>query len=100
MNEHRGVVNRLVWMQEAYGLTAADTVLQNAVRLRRLGVGVLLAADGRRAPGDGEAGRAQGSDYLSRAIEQYGVTTLHFVPSMLQSFPADGRRRALRPWCG
>ena len=61
MNEHRGVVNRLVWMQEAYGLTAADTVLQNAVRLRRLGVGVLLAADGRRAPGDGEAGRAQGS---------------------------------------
>ena len=35
MNEHRGVVNRLVWMQEAYGLTAADTVLQNAVRLRR-----------------------------------------------------------------
>ncbi|MEX0634239.1 hypothetical protein M8494_29020 [Serratia ureilytica] len=49
MNEHRGVVNRLVWMQEAYGLTAADTVLQNAVRLRCLGVGVLLAADGRRA---------------------------------------------------
>ena len=30
-------------------------------------------------------------DYLSRAIEQYGVTTLHFVPSMLQSFPADGQ---------
>ena len=28
-------------------------------------------------------------DYLSRAIEQYGVTTLHFVPSMLQSFLAD-----------
>ncbi|MFW2577472.1 AMP-binding protein, partial [Serratia nevei] len=28
MNEHRGVVNRLVWMQETYGLTAADTVLQ------------------------------------------------------------------------
>ncbi len=30
-------------------------------------------------------------DYLSRAIEQYGVTTLHFVPSMLQSFLADGQ---------
>ncbi|WP_154641628.1 AMP-binding protein, partial [Serratia marcescens] len=29
--------------------------------------------------------------YLSRAIEQYGVTTLHFVPSMLQSFLADGQ---------
>ena len=54
-------------------------------------MGVLLAADGRRAPGDGEAGRAQDPDYLSRAIEQYGVTTLHFVPSMLQSFLADGQ---------
>ncbi|MEX0634238.1 hypothetical protein M8494_29015 [Serratia ureilytica] len=30
-------------------------------------------------------------DYLSRAIERYGVTTLHFVPSMLQSFLADGQ---------
>ena len=28
MNEHRGVVNRLVWMQEAYGLGEEDRVLQ------------------------------------------------------------------------
>ena len=40
-------------------------------------------------------------DYLSRAIEQYGVTTLHFVPSMLQSFLADGQAaRAAARWCG
>src|SRR6202012_3744460 len=28
MNEHRAVVNRLVWMQEAYGLDGGDAVLQ------------------------------------------------------------------------
>jgi non-ribosomal peptide synthetase component F len=28
INEHRGVVNRLLWMQDAYQLTASDTVLQ------------------------------------------------------------------------
>ena len=28
MIPHRGIVNRLLWMQEAYGLTAADRVMQ------------------------------------------------------------------------
>ena len=28
MNTHRGIVNRLLWMQEAYGLTPDDRVLQ------------------------------------------------------------------------
>ena len=28
MNAHRGIVNRLLWMQEAYGLGADDPVLQ------------------------------------------------------------------------
>ena len=28
MNEHRGILNRLLWMQEAYGLGAGDAVLQ------------------------------------------------------------------------
>ncbi|WP_336947670.1 AMP-binding protein, partial [Asaia sp. HN010] len=27
-NEHRGIVNRLVWMQHAYRLDAGDVVLQ------------------------------------------------------------------------
>ena len=28
MNTHRGIVNRLLWMQDQYGLTPADRVLQ------------------------------------------------------------------------
>ena len=28
MNAHRGIVNRLLWMQDTYRLTTADVVLQ------------------------------------------------------------------------
>ena len=40
MNEHRGVVNRLVWMQEAYGLGEEDRVLQKrrSVSMCRCGI--------------------------------------------------------------
>ena len=87
MNEHRGVVNRLCWMQQAYGLTAEDRVLQktafsfdvsvweffwtllNGARL------VMARPGGHRDP-----------QYLVETIGQTGITTLHFVPSMLQMF--------------
>src|SRR4029450_12051787 len=29
MNTHKGICNRLLWMQQAYRLTPADAVLQN-----------------------------------------------------------------------
>nr|WP_320204182.1 non-ribosomal peptide synthetase [Serratia marcescens] len=92
MNEHRGVVNRLVWMQEAYGLTAADTLLQKTpfgfdVSVWEFFWPLMVGARLVMAKPEGH----KDPDYLSRAIEQYGVTTLHFVPSMLQSFLADGQ---------
>ena len=50
MIPHRGIVNRLLWMQEAYGLDGrGPRAPEDAVRLRRLGVGVLLAAPDRGA---------------------------------------------------
>ena len=43
---HRGIVNRLRWMQDRYSLDAArQGSAEDAVRVRRVGVGVLLAAD-------------------------------------------------------
>ena len=52
MNAHRGIVNRLRWMQDEYALDAADVVLQKTpFSLRRVRLGVLLAAADGRAPG-------------------------------------------------
>ncbi|MET0396796.1 MAG: amino acid adenylation domain-containing protein, partial [Longimicrobiaceae bacterium] len=87
MNAHRGIVNRLLWMQEEYRLTPADVVLQKTpfsfdVSVWELfwplisGARLVLARpDGHRDPA-----------YLSELIERDGVSTVHFVPPMLQAF--------------
>jgi amino acid adenylation domain-containing protein len=91
MNAHRGVVNRLWWMQQQYGLTAGDVVLQKTPFSFDVSVWeffwpllagarlVLARPEGHREP-----------LYLSELIERAGVTTLHFVPSMLQAFLEAG----------
>ncbi|WP_328490226.1 non-ribosomal peptide synthetase [Streptomyces zaomyceticus] len=84
---HRAVVNRLAWMQSAYGLTADDRVLQKTPSSFDVSVWeffwavtegatvVLARPDGHRDPA-----------YLAGLIAGQAVTTTHFVPSMLAAF--------------
>jgi amino acid adenylation domain-containing protein len=87
MNEHRGVVNRLLWAQEYFALDSHDVVLQKTtfcfdVSVWELlwpslvGAKLVLASPG----GQKEVG------YLKNIIAQHSITTLHFVPSMLDIF--------------
>ncbi|XXF81242.1 amino acid adenylation domain-containing protein [Myxococcaceae bacterium GXIMD 01537] len=87
MNTHRGICNRLLWMQEAYGLDASDRVLQKTpfgfdVSVWEFfwplmtGARLVLA----------KPGGHQDAAYLAELIASEGITTLHFVPSMLQAF--------------
>ena len=87
MNEHRGVVNRLVWMQSAYGLDPYDTVLQKTpfsfdVSVWEFFWTLLVGARLVMARPEGHRDPA----YLIKTIRQENVTTMHFVPSMLQVF--------------
>ncbi|PHM46118.1 Amino acid adenylation [Xenorhabdus mauleonii] len=100
MNEHRGVVNRLLWAQDTYQLTAQDKVLQKTpfsfdVSVWEFFLPLMFGAQLVMA----RPGGHKEPDYLLEEIENRGITTLHFVPSMLQSFlhyaPA-GRCRSLR----
>ncbi|MEU2101423.1 non-ribosomal peptide synthase/polyketide synthase [Nocardia sp. NPDC019255] len=87
---HRAIVNRLVWMQQTYRLSARDVVLQKTPATfdvsvweffwpLQIGATLVLAQpDGHRDPA-----------YLRRVIDEYGITTAHFVPSMLAAFLAD-----------
>ncbi|WP_354676154.1 amino acid adenylation domain-containing protein [Pseudomonas syringae] len=86
-NSHRALVNRLHWMQKAYRLDATDTVLQKTPFSFDVSVweffwplltGARLAV---ALPGD-----HRDPERLVRTIRQHQVTTLHFVPSMLQAF--------------
>src|SRR5262249_7783245 len=87
INTHRGICNRLAWMQHALPLTGDDVVLHKTpigfdVAVWELvwplvvGARLLVARPGgHRDP-----------DYLAALIARAGVTTLHFVPSMLDAF--------------
>jgi len=87
MNEHRGIVNRLFWMQDEYQLNEKDRVLQKTpfsfdVSVWEffwpLQVGARLVVC--------RPGGHRDSDYLVSLITEQQITTLHFVPSMLQIF--------------
>ncbi|SNT56748.1 non-ribosomal peptide synthase domain TIGR01720/amino acid adenylation domain-containing protein, partial [Pseudomonas delhiensis] len=89
-NRHRALTNRLCWMQEAYGLDARDTVLQKTPFSFDVSVWEFFwpLMTGARlvvaAPGD-----HRDPAKLVELINREGVTTLHFVPSMLQAFLQD-----------
>ncbi|WP_207245243.1 MULTISPECIES: AMP-binding protein, partial [unclassified Pseudomonas] len=89
MNEHRAVVNRLLWMQEQYRLDANDAVLQKTPFSFDVSVWeffwplftgarlVMARPEGHKDPA-----------YLRQLIREQGISTLHFVPSMLDVFLA------------
>jgi amino acid adenylation domain-containing protein len=87
MNEHRGIVNRLLWAQSEFQLSLADRVLQKTpfgfdVSVWEFFLPLLTGAQLVMA----RPGGHQDPDYLARLIESAGITMLHFVPSMLQAF--------------
>ncbi|MEC9375345.1 MAG: non-ribosomal peptide synthase/polyketide synthase, partial [Pseudomonadota bacterium] len=87
LNEHKGICNRLLWMQAEYKLNDQDCVLQKTPYSfdvsvweffwpLQAGAKLLLAKpEGHKDP-----------DYLAELIQEKNVTTLHFVPSMLDAF--------------
>src|SRR5260370_26542131 len=84
MNIHRGLCNRLLWMQQAYQLTASDRVLQKTPFSFDVSVweffwplitGACLVV--------AEPGGHKDSAHLVRLIKEKDITPLHFVPSIL-----------------
>ncbi|MBD2814482.1 amino acid adenylation domain-containing protein [Xenorhabdus sp. Flor] len=87
MNEHRGVVNRLLWAKDEYQLNQHDRVLQKTpfsfdVSVWEFFLPLLSGAQLVIARPDGHKDPV----YLLEEIELRGITTIHFVPSMLHSF--------------
>ena len=90
LNEHGALMNRLHWMQDAFAIGAGDRVLQKTpygfdVSVWEFfwplitGACLVLARPGGH----------QDSGYLMELIQRERITTLHFVPSMLQAFVSE-----------
>ncbi len=89
-NTHEGIVNRILWMQHAYGLNGSDRVLQKTpysfdVSVWEFFWPLLTGATLVVARPDGHKDPA----YLVDLIRQAGITTMHFVPSMMRVFLED-----------
>jgi amino acid adenylation domain-containing protein len=88
---HGAICNRLLWMQDEYGLRPGDRVLQKTPYTFDVSVWeffwpllagaklVLAAPNGHKD-----------SHYLVQLIRAEGITVCHFVPSMLRFFLGDG----------
>uniref|UniRef100_UPI000A848EE0 non-ribosomal peptide synthetase n=1 Tax=Millisia brevis TaxID=264148 RepID=UPI000A848EE0 len=90
MVSHRAIVNRIEWMQAEYGLGPTDVVLHKTpttfdVSVWELFWPFLVGARLEIARPDGH----RDPRYLHRVIRERGVTTLHFVPSMMAVFVAE-----------
>ena len=87
MNTHRGICNRLLWMQDAYALGPDDRVLQKTPFSFDVSVWEFFwpLITGARLVVARPGGHLD-SKYLVRLIAAQQITTLHFVPSMLQIF--------------
>lgn len=87
LNEHRGIVNRLLWMQDKYRLGQRDSVLQKTTFSFDVSVWEFfwpLLVGARLVMA--RPGGHRDSGYLVRTINEQTITTIHFVPSMLQLF--------------
>jgi amino acid adenylation domain-containing protein/FkbM family methyltransferase len=90
MNTHGGIRNRLLWMQDRYQLDQTDLVLQKTPISFDVSVWEFfwpLLAGAKLVMA--RPGGHQESSYLVELIQQQAITTLHFVPSMLQIFTEE-----------
>ncbi len=87
INTHLGICNRLLWMQQAYQLTAVDCILQKTPFSFDVSVWEFfwpLMTGARLIVA--KPGGHKDSAYLVNLIFEQQVTHVHFVPSMLQVF--------------
>ncbi|KTC92608.1 MULTISPECIES: non-ribosomal peptide synthetase [Legionella] len=87
MVPHRGICNRLIWMQETYELSAEDRVLQKTpytfdVSVWELFWPLMSGASLYISEPNGH----KDPYYLASIIQQQQISTIHFVPSMLKPF--------------
>jgi amino acid adenylation domain-containing protein len=87
MNTHKGIHNRITWMQQRYDLGVSDRVLQKTpysfdVSLWELFWPLLAGSELVIA----KPGGHRETSYLVDLICERRITTVHFVPSMLAAF--------------
>lgn len=103
MIDHRAIVNRLLWMRGHYGFGPEDRILQKTpitfdVSVWELFLPYLCGATLVFAP----PGAHRDPKAIAALVRGQGITTMHFVPSMLSAFldaPASEGLHLARVFC-
>ncbi|ADZ90629.1 non-ribosomal peptide synthetase [Marinomonas mediterranea] len=87
---HYAIVNRILWMQDAYPMDERDTVLQKTpcsfdVSVWEFFWSAMVGAKLMMAPPEAH----RDPQWLRQLVDKHHITTLHFVPSMLAAFVSD-----------
>lgn len=101
--EHRAIVNRLQWMADRYGFGASDSILQKTpasfdVSVWEFFLPMITGGQLVMAP----PGAHRDPDELAELVRRHGITTMHFVPSMLSALlaaPASAGLSLRRVFC-
>ncbi len=88
--EHRAIVNRLLWMQDQYGIGPHSRLLQKTpatfdVSVWEFFLALISGGELVVAP----PGAHRDPSAIAALIRRHAVSDLHFVPSMLSAFLAD-----------
>jgi enterobactin synthetase component F len=88
--EHRAIVNRLLWMQDQYGIGPHSRILQKTpatfdVSVWEFFLALISGGELVVAP----PGAHRDPSAIAALIRRHAITDLHFVPSMLSAFLAD-----------
>lgn len=88
--EHRAIVNRLLWMGAHYGIGPGDRILQKTpvtfdVSVWEFFLPLITGATLHVAPPEAH----KDPQALVTLIREQGITTMHFVPSMLALFLSE-----------
>ncbi|GAB2715911.1 amino acid adenylation domain-containing protein [Halomonas garicola] len=85
--EHRAIINRLLWMRDYFAVDESERILQKTPATFDVSVWEFflpLIAGARLVIAPADAHRDPRA--IARLIRERGITTLHFVPSMLGAF--------------
>ncbi|MEV6098142.1 non-ribosomal peptide synthase/polyketide synthase [Nocardia sp. NPDC051981] len=94
---HRAIMNQLRWLENRYGVTESDRIMQRAPLAFDVSVWECFLPALTGAPlALLRPGGHQDLDYLAARMREHGVTIAEHVPSVLAALVAEGHGEALR----
>lgn len=87
MNHHKGFLNRVEWMRNEYNIQSDDILIQKTINTFDVSMWELFLWSFTGASLVlFESGCESDPERITECLYKYGVTVVHFVPSMLRAF--------------